>query len=49
MYARIWHVRVRPGKLEEFKHAVDSIIPLAQLQDGFLGVLPLFPDERRTS
>jgi quinol monooxygenase YgiN len=49
MYARIWHVRIRPGKLEEFKRAVDSVVPLAQQQDGFLGILPLFADERRMS
>lgn len=49
MHARIWQLRVRRGKLEEFKNALHSLIPAAQQQGGFLGVLALGSDEKEAS
>ena len=49
MYARIWHLRIRPGKMEAFKRAIDLLIPCAEEQGGFLGVLPLYSKERWAS
>ena len=41
MHARVWQLRIRPGKLEEFRSALDSLTPPAQQQGGFRGVLVL--------
>ena len=49
MHARVWQLRVRLGKLEEFKNALHSLIPAAQQQSGFLGVLALGSGERGVS
>jgi quinol monooxygenase YgiN len=41
MHARVWKLRIRPGKLQELRNAIDSLIPPAQRQGGFRGVLVL--------
>jgi quinol monooxygenase YgiN len=49
MYARVWHLRIRPGKIQEFKRAIDSFVPFARQRRGFLGILPLYSSGRRAS
>jgi heme-degrading monooxygenase HmoA len=39
MYARVTHFRILPGKLEDFSHAAQSLMPELQTQKGFRGVL----------
>ncbi len=41
MHARVWQLRILPGKLEEFTSAVRSLIPPARQQGGFRGVVAL--------
>ena len=41
MYARVWNVHIQPGKIEEFKSAMDSLVPAAHKESGFRGVLAL--------
>ncbi len=41
MHARVWQLRILPGKLEEFTSAARSLIPPARQQKGFRGVLVL--------
>lgn len=41
MHARVWQLRIQPGKLEEFTAAIQSLVPLARQQGGFRGVLVL--------
>ena len=41
MHARVTRLRIRPGKLEEFVTAFDSIIPTIQKQAGFRALLVL--------
>lgn len=38
MHARVTQFRIQPGKLEEFAHAVESLVPLMHQQQGFRGV-----------
>ncbi len=49
MHARVWQLRIRRGKLEEFKNALHSLIPAAQQQGGFLGALALGSGEKGAS
>jgi heme-degrading monooxygenase HmoA len=41
MHARVWQVRIRPGKTDEFKGALQSLFPLARLQPGYRGGVAL--------
>lgn len=41
MHARVTRLRIRPGKLEEFVAAFDSIIPTIHKQAGFRALLVL--------
>ncbi|HEV2386211.1 MAG TPA: antibiotic biosynthesis monooxygenase family protein [Candidatus Acidoferrales bacterium] len=41
MLARVHQFRIRPGKLEEFIAAIDSMIPLLHQQKGFKALLVL--------
>lgn len=41
MYARVWQLRLRPGKLQEFEDAMSSVVGLARRQPGYFGVLAL--------
>lgn len=41
MHARVWQLRIRPGKIADFKHALSSLIAPAQQQGGFLGAIAL--------
>jgi len=48
MHARVTQVRIRPGKLDEFKGAIDSMLPLARQQEGFRALVVLRSAERGT-
>ncbi len=41
MYARVWRAGILPGKVEEFKAAIDSARPFLRQQPGFRGLLVL--------
>jgi len=41
MYARIWHLQVRQGMVEEFKRAMDDLIRLVRSEEGYFGVIAL--------
>jgi quinol monooxygenase YgiN len=41
MHARVWQVRIRPGKTDDFKSALQSLHPQARLQPGYQGVVAL--------
>ncbi len=41
MHARVHQFRLRPGKLDEFVTAVNSLIPLMHQQKGFKSLLVL--------
>ncbi len=41
MYARATELRILPGKLEEFKSAVNSTIPAIRKQQGFRALVVL--------
>lgn len=41
MHARVTQFNIRPGMLDEFLSAVDSMIPLMHEQKGFKGILVL--------
>lgn len=41
MYARVWQMRLRPGKVSESEDAMSSLVPLARRQPGYYGVLAL--------
>ena len=44
MHARVWQLRILPGKLEEFADTVESLIVPARKQEGFRGVIALRMD-----
>jgi heme-degrading monooxygenase HmoA len=44
MHARVWHLRILPEKLEEFKKAIRSLLLPAYKQGGFCGVVVLRGD-----
>jgi quinol monooxygenase YgiN len=41
MYARIWHLQLRHGMLNEFKEALDAVIRLVRREEGYFGVIAL--------
>jgi heme-degrading monooxygenase HmoA len=41
MYARVWHLRIKAGKVQEFEDAMSSLVSLARRQAGYYGVLAL--------
>ncbi|HKO05517.1 MAG TPA: antibiotic biosynthesis monooxygenase [Candidatus Acidoferrales bacterium] len=41
MHARVWQVRIRPGKTDDFKAALQSLYPQAQRQPGYRGGVAL--------
>lgn len=52
MHARVWELRIAPGKIEEFTRAIRSLIPAARQQKGYRGVVVLrtkgdSPDQAR--
>ena len=44
MHARVTQFQIRPGKLEEFAAALDSMIPLMHQQKGFKSLIVLRGD-----
>jgi heme-degrading monooxygenase HmoA len=41
MHVRVTQLRIFPGKVEEFSHAVDSMLPAARKQAGYRGLIVL--------
>jgi quinol monooxygenase YgiN len=41
MHARVWQLRIRPGKLDEFESEMSSLVSMARRQPGYHGVLAL--------
>ena len=41
MYARVWQLRIKPGKLQEFRAALRSLTAPARQQPGFRGSVAL--------
>ena len=41
MYARASEVKIQPGKLDEFRNAVESVIPALRTQPGFRAMVVL--------
>jgi quinol monooxygenase YgiN len=41
MHARVWQLQIRPGKVQDFKDTLSSVVDLARQQAGFHGVLAL--------
>jgi hypothetical protein len=41
MHARVWQLRILPGKTEEFRTSVAAVSGLAQKQHGYRGVIVL--------
>jgi antibiotic biosynthesis monooxygenase (ABM) superfamily enzyme len=41
MYARVWQLRLRPGKVQDFEDAMSDLVSLARRQPGYYGVLAL--------
>jgi heme-degrading monooxygenase HmoA len=49
MHARVTHVSIRPGRMEEVQRIYrETVVPAAEMQEGFLGAMML-ADESRTS
>lgn len=44
MHARVWQLQIAPGKLDEFKAALDSLLPSVRQQVGFRGLVILKSD-----
>ena len=45
MHARVTHVSVHPGKMTEAQRTYhDTVVPAAEMQDGFLGAMLLADD-----
>jgi len=44
MHARVWQLRIKPGKLEEFRATLGSLTAPAHRQHGFRGSLALVAD-----
>jgi heme-degrading monooxygenase HmoA len=45
MHARVTHFRILPGKVGDFRQAVDSVIPKIRLQQGFRAMVVLKTEE----
>ena len=41
MFARVWQLRIRSGKVEEFEEAMSALVTLARKQPGYYGILAL--------
>lgn len=41
MYARIWHIQIRPGMKDEFMKTLETVIRLARQEEGYFGVIAL--------
>jgi heme-degrading monooxygenase HmoA len=41
MHARVWQLRIRPGKVQDFHDIFSSVVDLAHRQAGYRGVLAL--------
>jgi quinol monooxygenase YgiN len=41
MPAHVWQLHVRPGKLQDFRDILSSLVELARQQEGYRGVLAL--------
>jgi quinol monooxygenase YgiN len=41
MPAHVWQLHVRPGKLQDFRDILSSIVELAREQDGYRGIVAL--------
>ena len=41
MHARVWKLRIRPGKIDDFYEALSSVVTLARRERGYRGVLAL--------
>jgi antibiotic biosynthesis monooxygenase (ABM) superfamily enzyme len=41
MHARVWQLRIRPGKVRDFQTILSSVIDLARKQGGYRGGLAL--------
>ena len=41
MYARIWHLQLQHGMINEFKAALDTVIRLVRKEEGYFGVIAL--------
>jgi antibiotic biosynthesis monooxygenase (ABM) superfamily enzyme len=48
MHARVWQLRILPGKTEDFKAAVKAVSGLARKQQGYRGVLALGSEKEGT-
>jgi quinol monooxygenase YgiN len=44
MHARVWQLRIKPGKLAEFRAALGGLTAPAHRQQGFRGSLALVAD-----
>src|SRR6266849_2194827 len=41
MHARVWQLQIAPGKFDEFKASLQSLLPPVRQQVGFCGLLIL--------
>ena len=41
MHARVWQLHIRPGKVQDFKDTLSSVVDMARQQAGYRGVLAL--------
>jgi heme-degrading monooxygenase HmoA len=49
MHARVTYVTIRPGKLDEVQRIYrDTVVPAAEMQDGFMGAMILADDSKTT-
>lgn len=47
MHARVTHVSIRPGKMEEVQRIYrETVVPAAEMQEGFLGAMMLADDAK---
>jgi heme-degrading monooxygenase HmoA len=48
MHARVTHVHIQPGKVEDFTGGLDSIVPMIRQQAGFRAMVVLRNDTGKT-
>jgi heme-degrading monooxygenase HmoA len=41
MHARVWQLHLRPGKVQDFRDTMSSVVDLARQQGGYRGVFAL--------
>lgn len=47
MHARVTYVSIRPGKMDEVQRLYrETVVPAAELQDGFMGAMMLADDAK---